>query len=204
MGEWHKRLSLGGLIVLLALLIGCGGDDEPSNSSGDTTTEAEDSSEPAPVTKADLSKEAKTICDARDKELDDLLAESDKAQASAIDPETLTSVEATEKAATEVARIQDELAKLKLETTKELSKLEAPEPALLEDFVETSEQYAAALGGVADAWRAYAKNPTQENVEAITTAQEAQVKASAADQKAAEKLSLKQCSQTAGPVSSTG
>jgi len=200
MGEWLKRLGLGGLIVLVALLIGCGGDDEPSNSSGDATTEAEDTTEPAPVTKADLSKEAKTICDARDKELEDLLTESDKAQAIAIDPETLTSVEATEKAATEVGRIQDELAELKLETTTELSKLEAPEPALLENFVETSEEYAAALGRVADAWRTYGQNATQENVDAITSAQEAQVKASAADQKAAERLSLKQCSQTAGPA----
>ena len=201
MGEWLERLSLGVLIVLLALLIGCGGDDgEPSNSSDDATTEAGDSTEPATVTKADLSEEAKRICNARDKELDALLTESDKAQTIAIDPETLTSVEATEKAATEVARIQDELAKLKLETTKELSKLEAPEPALLENFAETSEEYAAALGRVADAWRAYGKNPTQENVGAITSAQEAQVKSSAADQKAAEKLNLKQCSQTAGPA----
>jgi len=202
MGEWLKRLRLGGLIVLLALLIGCGGDDgEPSDSGGDATTEAGDTTgdaEPAPVTKGDLSRDAKRICDARDKELDDLLTESDKAQAIAIDPETLTSVEATEKAATEVGRIQDELAKLKLETTKELSKLEAPKPALLENFAETSEEYAAVLRRVADAWRTYGKNPTQKNVDAITSAQEAQVKSSAADQKAAEKLNLKQCSQTAG------
>lgn len=188
-------------VVLAALVIGCGGDSEqPSSDGADSSTSSEETTpeEPEALSEADLSNEADKICESQDKEVDKLLVESDKAQATAIAPETLTSFEATEKAAVEVGRIQDELAKLKLDTTKELAKLEAAEPALLEDLVVAGEEYATVLREVGDAWRSYGKKPTQKASDAIGTAQEAQVKSSAAEQKAVKKLDLKKCGQTVG------
>lgn len=196
------RFGLGGLLVLLVgFVIGCGGDDSDSSSGDDSSTAAETSTsdsttaaeEPEPVTKAEFQKAADKACQSKVKEVGKVLTESTKAQTAANSQETLASEKLVEAAANRVADLTDKLADLKNEITKELSKLKAPDQKGLDQLVKSREAAAKDLNGLADAWRAYGKNPTQETVDGISAGQKANVKSAAADRKIAEGLGLKVC-----------
>lgn len=208
MGRVLARLGLGGLIVLLAFVIGCGGDDEESSSGGDTTaaeeTPAEDTTaeaeEPKPITEEDFAKEADALCATRTKDIAKVLAEDGANQETAVSEKTLASPEALEEATAEVGKTTDELADIKREITKELAKLETPDPKGLDDLVASRNQAADDLNKLADAWRTYGKNPTQETSDAVSESQEANIKSATADRKVAEKLGLKVCGQPVKPA----
>jgi uncharacterized phage infection (PIP) family protein YhgE len=201
------RLGLGGLIVLLvAFVIGCGGDDDSSSgddsstaaetSTGDTTTTAE---EPE-VTQEDFVKEADKLCKSKVQEIAKTLTESNKAQAAANTPETLASLELVSAAADKVADVTDHLADMKREITKELSKLDTPNQKELDQLVKSREAAAKDLDELADAWRAYGKNPTQTTSDNIAKAQQANAKSAIADRHLAEKMGLKVCGAAIKPA----
>ena len=207
MGKVLARFGLGGLLVLLvAFAIGCGGDDDSSSgdasssaaetSPGSTTTTAE---EPE-VTQDDFVKEADNLCKTKTDEIAKVLTESDKAQKTASSQETLASEALVESAANKVADLTDELADLKNGVTKQLAKLEAPDQKELDQLVKSREAAAKDLNDLADAWRAYGKNPTQATVDDITAAQKANVKSTTADRKIADSLGLKVCGQAVKPA----
>jgi hypothetical protein len=207
MGKVLTRLGLGGLIVLLvAFVIGCGGDDDSSSgddsstaaetTTGGTTTTAE---EPE-VTQKDFVKEADKTCKSKTGDIGKVLTESTKAQATASSQETLASEALVEKAANNVADLTDKLADLKSEITKQLAKLDAPNQKDLDQLVKSREAAAKDLNDLADAWRAYGKNPTQATVDDITAAQQANVKSAGEDRELAKKLGLKVCGAPVEPA----
>jgi monoamine oxidase len=205
LGKVRTRLGRGGLIILAAFAVGCGGGDDYTSSgdetstaatTADTTTEAV---EPE-VTQADFVNEADDLCKAKAEEVGKVVSDSIKAQKVAGSDETLTSKDLVEDAATKVADLTDELAALKREITEQLSGLETPDQEALDNLVKAREQSAKALDELADAWRAYGKNPTQETSDAISTAQDANVKTAAGDRKIAEKLGLTVCGAPVEPA----
>ena len=207
MGKVLTRPGLGGLLVLLvAFVIGCGGDDSSGGDGSSTAAETSTgnttstTAEPEPVTQAEFAKEADELCKSKTDEIARTLTESDKAQKAASTEETLSSEKSVETAANKVADITDELADLKNEVTNQLAKLEAPDQKELDALVKSREMAAKDLNDLADAWRAYGKNPTQATVDDITAAQESNVKSAGADRNIAEKIGLKVCGAAVKPA----
>lgn len=190
------------LMGSIALLAGCGSGD--SSSAPDASTAASPSqtttAEPE-ATQADFVAKADQVCKASEADLSKLLAESNAAQEEATSPETLASPTLVKKASDKVGEITDQLAETKDEVTDQLAKVDTPDQKALDKWIAARRQAADDLRELADAWRAFGKAPSQATSDAITAAQEKQLKSSQADLAiAGEDLHLKVCSKRVQPA----
>jgi hypothetical protein len=208
MGKVLIRLGLGGVVVLLAaFVIGCGGDDGDSSSGGDTSAAEETSTdetaaepEEPEATQEDFVNAADEACGSKTDAVAQVLKQSAAAQKVATSDETLQSLESVGKSADTVADLTEKLADLKREITKELAKLDTPDPQGLEQLVKSRDAAADDLDALADAWRGYGKDPTQKTSDAIATAQQQNLKSAKADHALADKLGLKVCGAAVEPA----